>query len=453
MTPATNLTAELSGAPDKVLRLSNPKILDQVTPTALQRAKLAARIVAKVREFRAVPGRALHDSVGSGTVPCRSELASEVTSLIGELRSPARVLAGGHVVSAYSISGIEAMPSADAVGAGKNNQLWRAPVALADGRTVWTNGEILLFGKVAPYARIAVGTLVQKGIRKQGTSDQVGSILRRAKKSATNTVQCVYAVRSKAGGAFVAMVSGDEVVTIKRDYMAMAQNWCGTGYRVRMDDANGMVYFSSVDGKKETVIAPTRMEYTAAELRFGVERVKTSLNSQVKPVVAQPLRAPSAIENIANIANPPLNGSTERTGAAVVLDTIERPGLVVQPSRDSDANSQLMQGMASIMASMVNVAEAQARTVAQLASQNTRPIEVIVRQEPMLVQIDQSPSIIHFTAPQQLPPVVHVTNEVPAAQVVLAGPARSVAEVQRDPRTQEILRTVTTHEFDAPRLS
>lgn len=44
-------------------------------------------------------------------------------------------------------------------------------------------------------------------------------------------------------------------------------------------------------------------------------------------------------------------------------------------------------------------------------------------------------------------PVVHIKNEVPAAQVVVASPARSVAEVERDPDTQEILRTVTTHEF------
>jgi hypothetical protein len=43
--------------------------------------------------------------------------------------------------------------------------------------------------------------------------------------------------------------------------------------------------------------------------------------------------------------------------------------------------------------------------------------------------------------------VVHITNEVPAAQVVVASPVRSVAEVQRDPQTQEILRTVTTHEM------
>jgi hypothetical protein len=72
-------------------------------------------------------------------------------------------------------------------------------------------------------------------------------------------------------GAYVAMVSGEDVVTVKRDYMAMAQNWCGEGCLVRMDDANGMVYFSAVDGKKEAVIAPTKMNYTAAELRGTAE--------------------------------------------------------------------------------------------------------------------------------------------------------------------------------------
>ena len=430
--------------PAKVLRLSNPKILDQVTPSTLQRAKLAAQLVVKMRELRATPTRALHDSVGSGAVARGSKLASEMTTLIGELHSPARVLASGHIVSAYNINGIDAMPSADAMGAGKNNRLWRAPVTLPDGRTVFTNGDIMLFGKVAPYASMTVGTLVQKGLSKQGTSDQVGSILRRAKKAATNTVQGVYAVRSNAGGAFVGMVSGDEVVTIKRDCMAMAQNWCGTGYRMRMDDANGMVYFSSVDGKKEAVIAPTRMEYTADELRFGVERVKPSLSSLVNSRVAQPMGAPSAIENI---ATPLLSRKTEPATAAVVLDTIAtRPVLVEQPSRDLDANSHLLQGMASIMARMASVAEAQARTVAQLANQNARPMEVMVR-------IEQSPAVINFTAPQQPAPVVQITNEVPPAQVVMVGPTRSVSEVERDPGTQEILRTVTTHKFDAPGLS
>ncbi len=49
--------------------------------------------------------------------------------------------------------------------------------------------------------------------------------------------------------------------------------------------------------------------------------------------------------------------------------------------------------------------------------------------------------------PEQQVPVVNITNQVPAAQVVIASPLRSVAMVERDRHTQEILRTVTTHEF------
>ncbi len=47
------------------------------------------------------------------------------------------------------------------------------------------------------------------------------------------------------------------------------------------------------------------------------------------------------------------------------------------------------------------------------------------------------------------PTPVQVTAQAGATQVVMAHPARSIAEHQRDPFTQEILRTVTTHETEA----
>lgn len=143
---------------------------------------------------------------------------------------------------------------------------------------------------------------------------------------------------------------------------------------------------------------------------------------------------------------------------AAVMDTVDaRTDLVLPPSRDADINhrqtAQLLDGMDAMMGRMASIVEAQSKVIAQFSSQPLRPLEITLRQEAAVVKIDQAPATFHLNMPQQLPPVVHITNEVPAAQVVAASPARSVAEVQRDPRTQEILRTVTTHEFDVPGLS
>jgi histidinol dehydrogenase len=54
---------------------------------------------------------------------------------------------------------------------------------------------------------------------------------------------------------------------------------------------------------------------------------------------------------------------------------------------------------------------------------------------------------VKLDMPEQPPSIVNITNQVPAAQVVVASPLRSIAQVERDQYTQEILRTVTTHEF------
>lgn len=114
--------------------------------------------------------------------------------------------------------------------------------------------------------------------------------------------------------------------------------------------------------------------------------------------------------------------------------------------------------LAAVAGRMAAMVEAQNAAITSALNAKPAPIELTLKNEPMTVKIEQPAAVVNVTMPEQAPanvvvnipeqtaPVVHVTNEVPPAQVVVAGPARSISEVERDPQTQEILRTVTTFE-------
>ena len=417
----------------------------------LERVKLAAQLLTKVREIGATPAGALHGAVDSTAVIRRAKLASEVNTLMAVVHaqpSAVRTLSGGYVVSSYRLDAIDAMPAAESFGAGKANQPWHAPVDMAGRRRVWTNLEIMLLGTEAPYPEMDAGLMAGKVVKGQADTAMMATVFNRADWGSTNVVQDIFAVRDSATDeAFVAMISGDFVLTVKRVNLALAQNWCGRGYRMTMGDACGMVYLKSADGLKHAVISPRQMSYTADQVRGGGVAVKAAAPAAKKPTVAPVIKAQVATEKVATQATN--TKGTDLTRAALVLDTIDaRTDLVVRPSRDADISlrqtAQLLDGMDAMMGRMACIVEAQSKVIAQFASQPLRPLEVTLHQAPANFQLNM---------PQQLPPVVHITNEVPAAQVVVASPARSVAEVQRDPRTQEILRTVTTHEIDVPGLS
>jgi hypothetical protein len=119
--------------------------------------------------------------------------------------------------------------------------------------------------------------------------------------------------------------------------------------------------------------------------------------------------------------------------------------------------------LAAVAGRMASMVEAQNAAITTALNARPAPIEFTMKNEPMTVKIEQPASVVHLTMPEfpqapaaqvvvhlpeQAAPAVHITNEVPAAQVVMSGPARSISEVQRDPVTQEILRTVTTHEAE-----
>ena len=417
------------------------------TCSPLERAKLAAQLLIKTREIRA-----LHGAVDGIAVIHRAKLASEVNSLMAVVQAQpnaVRTLPGGYVVSSYRLDAMDAMPTAQSFGAGKANQPWHAPVDMAGMSRVWTNLEIMLLGTEAPYPEMEAGSMAEKGVKCQVDTAMMATVFNRANWGSTNVVQDIFAVRDSATGeAFVAIISGDFVLTVKRVNLALAQNWCGRGYRMTMGDACGMVYLKSADGLKHAVISPRQMSYTADQVRSVGKAVKAPAPAAKKPTIAPTvIKAPVATEKVATKTTN--TEGLDRTRAALVLDTIDaRTDLVVRPSRDAEVSlrqtTQLLVGMDAMMGRMACIVEAQSKVIAQFASQPIRPLEVTLR---------QAPATFHLNMPQQLPPIVHITNEVPAAQVVVASPARSVAEVQRDPDTQEILRTVTTHEMDVRGLS
>lgn len=259
----------------------------------LERVKLAAQLLTKVREIGATPAGALHGAVDSMAVIRRAKLASEVNTLMSVVHaqpSAVRTLSGGYVVSSYRLDEIEAMPAAESVGAvGKGR--WHAPVTMPDGRIAWTNGTVMLMGNASPYPVMTVCTLVKMGATRQASAAIISAVFASAKRNATYIVQGVYAVRVRDGGEFVAMVSGEDVVTVKRAHMAMAQNWCGQGYRVAMGDDNDRIYIKSVDGNKEVVIAPIKMSYTADQMRGGGEAVTAASPAAKKQTIAPVIKA------------------------------------------------------------------------------------------------------------------------------------------------------------------
>lgn len=192
---------------------------------------------------------------------------------------------GGDVLTDFDIDKIEPKPTAAALGAGKKNDKWHAPVAMPDGRTLWTNGEVLLLGTEAPFPDMAVGSLIKSGAKRQATAEVSAKVFERAVKNATSVVQSMYGVdmeQALYNGAknstdvtslpLVVMVSGSDVVTVKRAYLALAENWCGDGYRILMGDRNDVVYLKSKDGAREALIAPTKLDLTADELKAATAR-------------------------------------------------------------------------------------------------------------------------------------------------------------------------------------
>lgn len=82
---------------------------------------------------------------------------------------------------------------------------------------------------------------------------------------------------------------------------------------------------------------------------------------------------------------------------------------------------------------------------------HTPDVRSEIRVEPAAVSVTNQvqPTPVEIRA-EAAAPVVHITNEITAqageTQVVVAGPKTSTAEHERDARTGEILRTVTTHQ-------
>lgn len=229
------------------------------------------------------------DSVNAGAGVLDAAADDLVLNLFIESKgmalASARSLPGGETVSAYDIDKIEPLPDPEEVGLGEANKKWHAPVALPDGRTAWTDGGIILLGEVAPYPKMKVGRSVQIGASRQADANMIDIVVGRAKAAAVDVVQGIYAVEFN-GSKFIAMVSGDDVVTVQRSYWDLANNWCGEGVRVTMGDLRGMVHLKSVDGKKEAVIAPARMEYTADEVRSGGQTEVQSVQDLPAPAAA-----------------------------------------------------------------------------------------------------------------------------------------------------------------------
>ena len=83
---------------------------------------------------------------------------------------------------------------------------------------------------------------------------------------------------------------------------------------------------------------------------------------------------------------------------------------------------------------------------------HTPDVRAEIRVEPAAVSVTNQvqPTPVEIRA-ESAAPIVHITNEITAqageTQVVVAGPKTSTAEHERDAKTGEILRTVTTHQM------
>ena len=137
------------------------------------------------------------------------------------------------------------------------------------------------------------------------------------------------------------------------------------------------------------------------------------------------------------------NLESEGTRAVAVVDSTAPP----QDSTAIDAFTKAVAAMSSIAASIADIAKAQTALLAMQA----KPQEITVK-------LEQPASVVNVTLPEfpaiVVPPAVvnvqaapiQVDVHVPAAQVVVNHPDTTTAEHVRDPVTQEILRTVTTHQ-------
>ena len=122
------------------------------------------------------------------------------------------------------------------------------------------------------------------------------------------------------------------------------------------------------------------------------------------------------------------------------------------PSEEDKARARAIESMA---ASQTSVSQSLIKTLSDVAARSIAPAPVEVHahiaQPSIQVRNEVPAAQVSITNDVQVSPTpVEVRNEITAqaapAQVVVSHPAQSVAEHVRDPQTQEILRTVTTHQ-------
>ena len=122
------------------------------------------------------------------------------------------------------------------------------------------------------------------------------------------------------------------------------------------------------------------------------------------------------------------------------------------PTEEDKARARAIESMA---ASQTSVSESLIKTLSDVAARSIVPAPVEVHAhiaQPSIEVRNEVPAAqVSITNDVQVSPTpVEVRNEITAhaapAQVVVSHPAQSVAEHVRDPQTQEILRTVTTHQ-------
>jgi hypothetical protein len=122
------------------------------------------------------------------------------------------------------------------------------------------------------------------------------------------------------------------------------------------------------------------------------------------------------------------------------------------PTEEEKSQARAMQDMA---ASQSRVSESLIKALSEVAARSIAPAPVEVHahiaQPSIEVRNDVPAAQVSITNDVQVSPTpIEVRNEITAqaapAQVVVSHPAQSTAEHVRDPISQEILRTVTTHQ-------
>ena len=350
--------------------------------TPLQRAKVAAQLAAKTKEWKStLPGVI---GAARGPTASRQAIAGEVAVLTAQLFPTS-------ITQPYELGRTDRKPTAEAVEADEKHSRWHAPVPMPDGRTLWTSNAVMLIGDIAPYPAMFVDRSITAGSKTQAEAGRSARFINTAKQRATTAVKIVYALDDST----LALVgSSDVVVGVGRASLALAFSYCGPNAVITIGDADDCVYVRSTDTKCEAVIAFVRVKHSAQDLKLDAER---RVNRNRQP--PSPRVSVATLKPLSRKPVPPLVLDAAPQVTALRCDP-------VASGRDADGQaihqaSKLLEGMMVLAGRMARTAEVQSAAMSHMISR-PRPIELTLRQE---------------SAP---PSIVNITNQVHPAAVAVA---------------------------------